>query len=904
MRPRRLRLENFTCFRDVQEVDLSELRLFAIAGPTGAGKSSLLDAVVFALYGRIPRLGARKLDEFISLGTTSASVTLEFELGSARYRVARRMRRSGQKTAILERVQGSEAVGIADGVRQVNDAVERLLGLGSEAFLQSVVLPQGEFARFLQSDPSERRKILQELLRLQVYEEMRRRSERRRGRLWGRLETLRERLDADYAEATPEALEQAEHEAVELREELESANENRGRVEVELNRLEERWKLTEERREKQARLERAEARKPEIATLRARLDLARKAETVRPYLEIWEKAEREHQANLGERDKAREALEAAESASREVEEGFVEAADAAGEIPNLREELAELQQVLPLVAVIKEKRAAARRLTAESETARRDATANAASAARSEGLIAEIEAEGRELESLRSATGFDAALLGRLALAEDEARQILRDRERHGDCVAKLRGELEPGQACPVCDRPVKALLAPVPGQMSLGLELEAALDGVLRQSPEEKILTQLRGQREAQEEHRRLEAARGRVELRLSEARAALGQARQAEQAAAALADMRAAAAREAADAAKELARRIRADIGDVESSRAALESRIEDLEKGLEEARRRREGVRLELARGRERAAGAEDNVASSARAVEESRSRVSLGLNTAGFDSLDSLRRGLPAPGEQASLESRIRSADEEVRLLKPRLAELDEWLGDSAPTPADVEALRKSFDDAKAGCERLQIELGRLSNRLERLRRDVAQAERLRAERAQFEKEHGLFRQLADELAGARFQAYLLDDAFGRLVAGASQRLFGLTDRYELEFRNREFTVIDREHGRESRSADTLSGGETFLASLALALELIQQVQQAAGAVRLDSIFIDEGFGALDPETLDIVADTIENLDDGERMVGVITHVAELHNRLPSRIEVIPGAEGSTLRLSHS
>ena len=904
MRPQRLRLENFTCFRGVQEVDLSELRLFAIAGPTGAGKSSLLDAMVFALYGRIPRLGARKLDEFVSLGASSASVTLEFELGSASYRVARRMRRSGQKTAILERIQSAEPLGIADGVRQVNDAVERLLGLGSEAFLQSVVLPQGEFARFLQSDPSERRKILQELLRLQVYEEMRRRSERRRGQLWGRLETVRERLDADYSEATPEALERTEQEALQLKEASQSANEKRQRIEAELGQIEERWTLVQERSKKLARLAEAEALKPEMESLRVRLDSARKAEAVRPYLEIWEKAEREHRANLADREQTQEALAAAEAATHEVDEGFANAEGAAGEIPKLRKELGGLQQVLPLVAVMKEKRATAQRLTAEAEAARREAAGHAESAAKTDGAISKIEAEGRLLESQLSAVGFDAALLARLASAEEEARQALRDRERHGDCVEQLRGDLKPGQPCPVCERPVKATWLPIPGQMLLDIEIEAVPDGGSHQSPEERILAQLREQRQAQEEHRTLDAQRGQTELRLSEARAALRHARQAEEASNARADMRVADARESAEAAEELAAQMPTGADNLESKRAAIELRIAELEKGLEQSRRRRERVRLEMARERERSVAAEAKAASSARTVEESESRLSRGVSEAGFDSVEALREAVMALDEQASLEARIQSADEEVRLLKPRLSELDDLLGGAVPTRADVEALRKRFDDSAAECQRLQMELGHVGSRLERLRRDVAQAERLEREKAELEKEHGLFKQLADELAGARFQAYLLDDAFGRLVAGASQRLFGLTDRYELEFRDREFTVIDREHGRESRSADTLSGGETFLASLALALELIQQVQHAAGAVRLDSIFIDEGFGALDPETLDIVADTIENLDDGERMVGVITHVPELHNRLPSRIEVIPGAEGSTLRLSHS
>jgi exonuclease SbcC len=110
---------------------------------------------------------------------------------------------------------------------------------------------------------------------------------------------------------------------------------------------------------------------------------------------------------------------------------------------------------------------------------------------------------------------------------------------------------------------------------------------------------------------------------------------------------------------------------------------------------------------------------------------------------------------------------------------------------------------------------------------------------------------------------------------------------------------DFFVVDHDNGRERRRADTLSGGETFLTSLALALQLSEQVQRAAGAVRLDSLFIDEGFGTLDADTLATVSDAILQLGRGHRMVGIITHVQELTAALPARIEVVRGADGSKI-----
>ena len=109
------------------------------------------------------------------------------------------------------------------------------------------------------------------------------------------------------------------------------------------------------------------------------------------------------------------------------------------------------------------------------------------------------------------------------------------------------------------------------------------------------------------------------------------------------------------------------------------------------------------------------------------------------------------------------------------------------------------------------------------------------------------------------------------------------------------------VIDYDNAGERRGTDTLSGGETFLASLALALELSDQVQQAVGAVRLDCLFIDEGFGTLDPETLRVVADTVRGLQVGGRMVGIITHIPELKEEFDQRVLVEKESGSSRVRV---
>ena len=161
----------------------------------------------------------------------------------------------------------------------------------------------------------------------------------------------------------------------------------------------------------------------------------------------------------------------------------------------------------------------------------------------------------------------------------------------------------------------------------------------------------------------------------------------------------------------------------------------------------------------------------------------------------------------------------------------------------------------------------------------------------------------FKTLAEELQANHFMAYVLEESMVRLADLASVELLRISDgRYRLIPEKSGFDVIDHHNADERRSVATLSGGETFLASLALALALAGSVRDLAGstaAARLEAIFIDEGFGALDPETLSVVLDALERLREGERMVGVISHVDELAQRIPQGLVVTKNGGVSTI-----
>jgi exonuclease SbcC len=176
--------------------------------------------------------------------------------------------------------------------------------------------------------------------------------------------------------------------------------------------------------------------------------------------------------------------------------------------------------------------------------------------------------------------------------------------------------------------------------------------------------------------------------------------------------------------------------------------------------------------------------------------------------------------------------------------------------------------------------------------------------LEAEITERRAEQSLYKALGNELRSDRIVDYLQVEALSALAAAGSDQLHSLSGgRYRMSYEDDRFYVIDAWNGEERRSVRTLSGGETFLASLALALALADQVQLLAVAEknRLESLFLDEGFGTLDAETLETVVSAIEQLGGDDRLVGVITHVTELAERLPVRVHVAKSPRGSRISL---
>ena len=194
MRPERLVLEGFTAFRDRVEIDFTDAELFTLVGPTGSGKSSIVDAITFALYGSVPRLKKGRVEPIVSLGAERARVRFDFSVGGRSYTAARVVHRTKTGATTAEaRLEGGPVEIV--GASELTDAVERLLGLSYEHFIKCVVLPQGEFASFLLDGPKERQALLRELLDLGRFGRVRELAKKRATTSQAHAEALEAQLD-------------------------------------------------------------------------------------------------------------------------------------------------------------------------------------------------------------------------------------------------------------------------------------------------------------------------------------------------------------------------------------------------------------------------------------------------------------------------------------------------------------------------------------------------------------------------------------------------------------------------------------------------------------------------------------------------------------------------------------
>ncbi len=1009
MRPLRLRIENFTCFREPVELNFEGLNLFAITGPTGAGKSSLLDAMIFALYGRVPRIGGKGLSELIALGRDRMGVVFDFALGNRHFRLARAIRRkTGAAQVQLDEIGAGGELPVCSGVRETDDKIKQLVGLAYEAFTQAVVLPQGEFANFLRSAPGDQRKILRDLLRLQIYERMRDLAARERDHLKTLVGQLEDRLAKDYAGATGEALESRKQQERELADQIKKLADELKGLENQLNILRRRRDQTRELEEKSTLLAQLIKKESSIKASEKKVDAARRAAPVTPLVEATaralqrvEKAQEEAKRAKAERDAERVAIQKLKSTlDRAVRE--------AEKLPDLRKQVGALEQVLGQIRTrdsiqkrLMQSEGRVSGLKAELEAAQKQQKNTAAELERQQSLLTKTEKDlesigynpeidhaldavrnaATVLTSLREAMAQKAAeaetaserakraqenfAQSRIALEKANERlktatealtkaQVARDAAHQQHAAAILRRQVRPGEPCPVCDQPVNkrpaTVAAPHLDAVERKLEKARSDETAARNAVQEASAAEATAKASARETRGAaekavadLEKGRAKVDTAERELNAKVrmlvgteegdtiekkildGVARVAklrrryENASSALAkaqkaydetrgDMERAGARVAKETAllsqtqreikglQDEIDRVNSDIAkvtqapDPKAERERLIGICTDLEDAISKARQEHGAAEKRLSAAETKAEETEKAVRQALKDAEEAQKKARTGATEAGFKDEAAVKKAALPGAEITRLEREVRDWIRERDAAAKREKELLDELGSERVSAETLQQCEAVFSNCKKAHEDTLTEHARCGEEIRHLEEQVKRAVELAAELKEKRGVHTVYARLADDLRSERFQAFLLDEVFRDLVRGASERLWNLTEVYRLEWRDSTFYVVDHDNARQRRRADTLSGGETFLASLALALELSEQVQRASGAVPLDSLFIDEGFGTLDAETLEDAAGAIERLPTGGRTVGIITHLEELSARLPARVRV--------------
>ena len=1023
MKVEKLLLKNFGPFHGAHRIDFGVLGdIFLVCGKTGAGKTTIFDAIAYALYGNIP--GGRKglvkqmRCQFAESADESA-VELEFSLGRDRYRVRRSLpgettgKRSGKITETPEQVTLEKKSGVAwesgsvAKKSETDEMILALIGLSLEEFSRIILLPQGEFAQFLRLNSKDRKDVLLKLFPMEQYtrliEEARERSRNAGLRLKDKetaLAALRNEYDsASYAGERTTLLasitaREAEHAAL-----LDSYQKQ--------SRICEQARAADQKRtrhdELTTLLETLGVEKEIVSAKQTELDLARKAEPLLYRVEQLAAAEADRDTTIRELTSAERELAAAIEERTGFEQTAADnvkndakrqelrarrgnlkmAVDIATTLVREQDELNALKQrrsellktageteiklgefdtrltelsgpIERLEERDRAKEEADRRLrnartinecAADHERLTLSRTAHAGAAANTEAKIAETE---KDLD---------------IAKAELAGLELEAERAKAGDTAASLARTLKHGEPCPVCgstEHPKPASPAAafdtterIDAKNRTIRSLETALEKLRKDLATHRANEQAAADRIA-EICKRAETVPDRMNPETiptpADAARALETAAKEMQAASDALIQSQKAVREAEDIRKSRT----AFLAGTEATAAeldALAGEITKRETGMafntdryreafpdetvpdpamaEEALEILDATLLELdaiinkftdgfTAAKERCASLatrKEHLKELLARKQKDLAEIHAGLDSerakAGFADSTAIRSAARTREQMDDLDRSIQAWNKrftETAAEAERLEEeLREWKGADAKTAeAELERITLELKSSESSLHEMKLSLSNLDARETRYQTMVAEFEEL-------SKETGALVALAGDLTGQNpakmsFDAWILGSYLEEITAYANTRLERMSDgRYRIQvdeqFRKGnslaglDLEILDAYTGK-TRPAGTLSGGETFMASISLALGLADSIQTRSGGIQLDAVFIDEGFGSLDETSLEKAIGILDEIR-GHRMVGLISHVPELRSRIPGRIEIIKTQTGSRI-----
>lgn len=1013
MKPLKLKMSAFGPYSGVQEIDFTELKdrcIFLIHGPTGSGKTSILDAICFALYGDTSgaeRSGKSMRSHFAGLEEIT-EVTFEFELRGKKYRVNRipeqeRLKKSGTGTTIQlseAAIYSIEADGrneiLQTGWSRVTGEVEKLIGFESEQFRQVIMLPQGKFRELLTAPTEERQKILEKLFRTEFYRKIEEALKEASKELKKSIEEKSARKKwhlgasgCESVEILETTIKRDEEELSRLNLEVEARSKGVKEIQEALNAAREDNKKLIEMESTLRTLESLEKMIGDYDKRRIEVEDARKAATLEEreaQTRKRSKDKKECEDNLGvkvlELKQAEESFKGAEAALQYENSRELDRENANKYIIKLRDYTERVESLdLCRLAVIRLENEL-NLSGAEAEKIKKNLTElkvdieNNKEKIKSCSEIA-IKASLYENEYGKIKTVYEKRTIldkyyadmnsvlrdcqraleeyeksSLLHLAEKEKLIALQGLWNRGQ-AAILAEKLEDNTPCPVCG----SIHHPSPARLDVSIPREdeikrqaALVEELEKQRDEKKGIRDNENIKKANLENRITaieeelteyrEQSTGELQTGMKQWRELYEVALEASRSLEALKEHQEKleetekAERERLEQAEERLKLISSEhqknIGTLNERESSIPENIRSLEKlnneislwdgkysklmeAFNAAKKSFEETRLKLEGARTSHMEAERVLRETTEKYNEERLEFMESLKDAGFEKYSDYENSKRD-------EIAVARLVEDIKVFDGRLQSARDACERAAKTAEgivkkDIDIIEQSLKEAEEARDSILKQETSLVNKIENNRNNYLEINNLQKEIQSEEDRYSVLGRLSEVSNGSNgygitFQRFVLGVLLDDITSAATERLKLMSrGRYHLGRtldRTRknaagglDLQVFDTYTGVE-RSVATLSGGESFLASLSLALGLADVVQSYSGGISLDTIFVDEGFGTLDPESLDFALRTLIDLQQGGRLVGIISHVPELKERIDARLEVLPADKGSIAR----
>ncbi|ANQ29312.1 exonuclease SbcC [Vibrio natriegens] len=1008
MKPIKLTMQAFGPFAKTETIDFEKLGnnpLFLINGPTGSGKTSILDAICFALYGETTGNERQGIQMRCDLATADlpTEVTLDFSLHGKVYRVTRAPEQEAPKargdgmtvkkhTASLCELGDSEKL-ITSKTTQVKTEITNIIGLTETQFRQVMVLPQGKFRELLLASSKEREEIFGQLFQTDIYKKIEYALKDKASAISKAKNEfdnqIRGALQVAGVSSEEELIQQKESVSEQLEQEKKSEQACLEKLNTIKSELQKAQALSAEftRREQAEESLKLHLKNSEAIDARQqRLEKAKSASKIELQYVAVQNAKTQSQEltqkisslshNLTEATNVAEGKEAElKTAKQNVEqvpqltqlqfnlegmkEKLIEKVDLEAKIANGLQEKQQFETKLQQYIALKEK------LTQEAQQGQKTLDQARVDVALVASVDAEIKQKQRLIQDVQKLSGLKQELAKHDALATSKQQNLEQAKQAyvsaqqsadrlelkwHNAQAAVLAQRLQTGEACPVCgscehphpaqfseeevtkeqvqtaraqERAAQTSYNQLSNQLEqhyvVARQYQKQLDDLSEELGEHATTEAVQIQAELQSAHEKLQRltaidiAQLEKNVEQLNQRCVVGETKINEL------QNQMAANESTIKANQDQLSKLLANIDPKYGSVEVLEQEITQTKEQIQRLNNNLESAQSQL----QEAMLAKSNIESQLTTNKQWLAESELKLNEANSNWQKALGESRFEDEENylqsKATEQDLQSWQQEIDQFKQTQIKLEQTLNDLKIALQDIEKPDIEVINANLNIQQQHYVESRnkldsvrsIFERLEKVRSDIAS---LHDKNSKLEDEYKVFGTLYDVASGktgSRISLHrfvlgvLLDD----VLIQSSQRLSLMSKgRYILARKTEGFKgaagrgldlVVEDGYTGKMRDVATLSGGESFMAALALALGLSDVVQSYSGGIRLDTLFIDEGFGSLDPESLDLAIQTLVDLQQTGRMIGVISHVSELKEQMAQRIDVEPSRVGSTV-----